>query len=265
MTHQEQIRSLLFTNGTYNSRLLKGRQHLFEWLSSYTGKTNSERVWNVLHKRPLCHCGKLTSYIDFTNGYRTVCSRSCAQGELTFSKSDRHINLWSDPDWAAATSLKMKQTHFKNRSKEKLVKLLQKDIVPLEELQPGFQTEYRWQHKCGEIFSKPFTRVDAIYCPICHVSKGQGQLYEFIRKHYKGDIVVNDRSVIAPKEIDIYLPKLKLGFEFNGKYWHRGDGFREAVKVFEGEEAGIKIINVWEIDWILKRQDEETRILSAIS
>lgn len=265
MTHQEQVQSLLFTNGTYNSRLMKGRHHLFEWLSSYTGKSNSERVWNVLHKRPSCHCGKLTSYIDFVNGYRAVCSRSCAQGgALAFSKSERHINLWSNPDWAAATSLRMKQTHFKNRSKKKLDELLEKQIVPLDDLSPGFDNEYRWQHVCGEIFVKPFKRTFSIYCPKCHVSKGQGQLYEFIRQNYAEAMIVNDRQMIAPKEIDIYLPALRLGFEFNGKYWHRGNGHREEEKVLDAWAEHIRLINVWELNWIKDRKTEQAKILAIL-
>ena len=34
------------------------------------------------------------------------------------------------------------------------------------------------------------------------------------------EIVENSREIIKPYELDIYLPKLKIAFEFNGLYWH---------------------------------------------
>lgn len=34
------------------------------------------------------------------------------------------------------------------------------------------------------------------------------------------NIKYNDRSIIKPYEIDIYLPDFNLGFEYNGKGWH---------------------------------------------
>jgi very-short-patch-repair endonuclease len=106
-----------------------------------------------------------------------------------------------------------------------------------------------------------------LFCPKCHVSKGQGELYELIRKSYSGKIVANDRTAIAPKEIDIYLPALKLGFEFNGKYWHPGDGEREAQKSAEAAAAGITIIHVWEKEWVQKalRDKLVAQVLAAIS
>ncbi len=39
-----------------------------------------------------------------------------------------------------------------------------------------------------------------------------------ISDFYKGEIIQNYK--IDRQEIDIYLPDLKIGFEFNGLYWH---------------------------------------------
>lgn len=50
------------------------------------------------------------------------------------------------------------------------------------------------------------------------------------------------RNQIYGKEIDIYLPLLKIGIEYNGKYYHqnRKDKDREKINFFQ--EKGIKII-----------------------
>jgi len=267
MNKQDLIKTKLFSNNRYDSRRLKGREKEFEWLDQYEGETYSERIWNVLHRRPVCHCGKKTSYIDFTNGYRSVCSRKCAQKALAPAKSARHSTLWNNPEWVHSTTTKMREAHYSIRAARKLAELAEKEIVCLDEItaENNFNKIYRWQHKCGEVFLKSFKRTYSIYCPKCHVSKGQGQLYELIRKNYAGTILVNDRTAIEPLEIDIYLPEMNLGFEFNGKYWHRGDGVREAAKVFEAQEAGIRLVNIWELEWIKDRKNQELMVLKQLS
>ncbi len=261
--HQALIRETLFEGGTYCPRKWRAASTLV-WLQNYDGDVLSEKVWNVLYVRPLCHCGNKTRYINFNEGYRMSCSAKCAQGLLAQSKSARHSDLWNNPKWVEKTSLRMKQAHFNARVSKKLAELLEKQIVPLDELKPGFDNEYRWQHSCGEIFVKSFKRTFSIYCPKCHVSKGQGELYEFIRRHYNGEIIVNDRTKIAPLEIDIYLPELQLGFEFNGKYWHTSGGVREEAKCFEAQEVGVKIVNVWEVEWNKNKDKTKQEVLSYL-
>jgi hypothetical protein len=34
------------------------------------------------------------------------------------------------------------------------------------------------------------------------------------------DVILNDRSIISPLELDIYIPDKKIAIEFNGSYWH---------------------------------------------
>jgi hypothetical protein len=56
-------------------------------------------------------------------------------------------------------------------------------------------------------------------------------------------------------EIDIYLPDLKIGFEFNGLYWHsdkykKKDYHLEKTKHFN--DRGIHLIHIWEDDWDLR-------------
>ena len=59
-------------------------------------------------------------------------------------------------------------------------------------------------------------------CTICYPigdsqSIKEKELLEFIKSIYSGEIIQSYRDGL---EIDIYLPELKLGFEFNGLYWH---------------------------------------------
>ena len=45
-------------------------------------------------------------------------------------------------------------------------------------------------------------------------------LLNFIKNNYNGIIIENDRIILDGKELDIYLPELKLTFEFNDLKYH---------------------------------------------
>ena len=58
-------------------------------------------------------------------------------------------------------------------------------------------------------------------CFLQTYSKGEKELCQYIKSLYSGEILENTRKFIGGKELDIYLPELKLAFEYNGEYWHK--------------------------------------------
>jgi hypothetical protein len=106
-------------------------------------------------------------------------------------------------------------------------------------------------------------------CTICHPindssSLKENELYKFISDIYKNNIIRNYRNEI---EIDIYLPDIKLGFEFNGLYWHSEkwkDKWYHLKKREHFQKLGIRIINIWEDDWLQKRPIIESQIINWI-
>jgi len=52
-------------------------------------------------------------------------------------------------------------------------------------------------------------------------SKGELEIYNFVKLLLPNEEVIsNIRSVISPKELDIYIPFKKFAIEYNGLYWH---------------------------------------------
>lgn len=98
-------------------------------------------------------------------------------------------------------------------------------------------------------------------CTICNnfeVNKKSGQelkILEFIKSIYNGEIKTNVKTLINPFEIDIYIPELKIGIEFNGLYWH-SDKFKDKNYHYEKhmrcKNIGIDLLQIWEDDWIYK-------------
>ena len=74
-------------------------------------------------------------------------------------------------------------------------------------------------------------------------------LLEYIQSIYTGEIISGYRDAL---EIDIYLPDLKIGIEFNGLYWH-SEKFKESnyhinkLNYFKEKDIDIKFI--WEDDF----------------
>lgn len=68
----------------------------------------------------------------------------------------------------------------------------------------------------------------------------------------------NCRNVLpSGKEIDIYIPSNKLAIEFDGLYWHNElnkDKDYHLNKTIECEKFGIKLIHIFEDEWINKRE-----------
>ena len=96
----------------------------------------------------------------------------------------------------------------------------------------------------------------------------QIEVLNFIKENYDGEIVSNVKNIINPYEIDIYLPDLKLGFEFNGVFWHSNkfkDKEYHLNKYKKSVDNEIKLCTIWEDDWTLKREICESFILNKIS
>lgn len=115
-------------------------------------------------------------------------------------------------------------------------------------------------------------RFNRSFCSYCNdkykTSSGEKELNEYICSLYKNKIERNNRKVLKGKEIDIYLPELNIGFEFNGTYWHMDERFYKPTdfnkpknktaeeiwlydnqKIKLAEEEGIKLIQIKQYDW----------------
>jgi hypothetical protein len=102
-------------------------------------------------------------------------------------------------------------------------------------------------------------------CTICNPigdssSIKENEVYNYIKEIYDGKIIKSYRDRL---EIDVYIPELKIGFEFNGLYWHS-----EANKEYNYHlnktnyfnDKGIKVIHIWEDDWDFKKDIIKSQI-----
>jgi len=138
-------------------------------------------------------------------------------------------------------------------------------------------SEYVIKHEsCGhkftiqiQLFRKRLKNNEEV-CIICNpisnnTSMGEKEIYNFIKESFNGEIIENDR--IENKEIDIYLPELKLGFEYNGLYWHselnKPKNYHKIKSDFFNN-IGINLIQIWEDDWEFKKDIVKSIIINKI-
>ena len=87
-------------------------------------------------------------------------------------------------------------------------------------------------------------------------------------KEVRPDAIANVRDVLPDrKEIDVYVPALKLGFEFDGLYWHSELYHDKAYHIAKTEAAasvGVRLIHVFEDEWLLREDIVRAKISAML-
>jgi hypothetical protein len=100
-------------------------------------------------------------------------------------------------------------------------------------------------------------------------SKPEKELINFIKSHYSGDIITNNKKLVKGFEIDIFLPELNLAFEFNGLFWHsESKGKNRKYHLYKTEEClkqNIQLIHIFEDEWVYKPDIVKSRILNLLN
>lgn len=104
-------------------------------------------------------------------------------------------------------------------------------------------------HWCTDL--SLFDGKELIY-PNAGISNKERSITEYVVSHFSGELLNNNRSVISPLELDIYLPDLKLAIEFNGNYWHSEQYVSKNYHINKTnlcKEKGIQLIHIFEHQW----------------
>lgn len=120
--------------------------------------------------------------------------------------------------------------------------------------------------KHGSFLQTPSNHLAGNGCPRCalehsakHRSKGQFAISQFI-EDIGYDIVSNDREIIKPYEIDIFIPKLNIGIEYHGDYFHSYNAAetkeqreKHLLKLELCLKHNIQLLQFYEHEWNAKK------------
>lgn len=150
-------------------------------------------------------------------------------------------------------------------------------IIPLfQKQQLQRSDEFQWKCvKCGNVFKQK------IYCtnhnkqfrylPRClkcypkmyGYSQTQKQIRQFCQCYY--NVIANSFKILNRKQLDIYIPQIKLAIQVNGIYWHsRQSGTPlnyHLDKTLQCQRLGIRLIHIWQDQWINNSQQIKNKLI----
>lgn len=96
-------------------------------------------------------------------------------------------------------------------------------------------------------------------CQFCHplstTSKAELEIGNYIES-LNFTIERNNRTIISPKEIDIYVPSVNLGIEYNGLFWHDAEKVGKTHhlnKSIAAKEKDIMLLHIFSDEWESKK------------
>lgn len=99
------------------------------------------------------------------------------------------------------------------------------------------------------------------------ISSGEREIGMFLDQH-NIQYNTNDRSIIHPFELDIYIPQHNLAIEYCGLYWHseqKGkDKWYHHNKWKRCMEQGVQLLTVYEDEWQQVQQQVKQKILHLL-
>ena len=122
--------------------------------------------------------------------------------------------------------------------------------------------------KCKECFRKWETALERHFygtdrkpgCPYCFSSAEEREICDFVSQ-LGFTTRNNDKDTIRPYELDIHIEEHKKAIEFNGVYWHseerNSNKNAHLSKLMRCQSKGIKLMQVWEDDWNIRRSAVE--------
>lgn len=261
-----------------------------ECRKKYLPRTIQAREETLLKKYGVHNISSLQSIKDIKSKkaferYGTTC---VFQSEEIKSKIRKTCLKKYGVDWAAKSKIVVDKVKAaaKNRTPEEKAKVganvkaaAKKRFLPilierfkkynLEFVNPeeyeGYNNFYHKTNKeysfrcliCGTEFQRLLhTGHDPRYwCPTCNknlISQPEKELAAWMGKYF--NISCNNRQLIAPLELDIFIPDKNIAIEFNGLYFHSSKPSRYHLeKTLKCEEKGIKLIHIFEDEWYFKK------------
>lgn len=123
----------------------------------------------------------------------------------------------------------------------------------------------------GEFWQEASSHLSGCGCPKCVglVSKAEEEIKQFILENFNIEILSNNRDILSDgKELDIYIPSLKVAFEYNGMIWHSERFGRNKDyhlnKTIDCLKQGIKLYHIYEYEWLNKKTAVKNNILQIL-
>lgn len=120
----------------------------------------------------------------------------------------------------------------------------------------------------GEFEQLPYDHLSNHGCGKCtsSISNGEKEINTFLLLNGIKTIT-SSMSIIKPNQLDIFIPKHNLAIEYNGLYWHnetRIPNDYHLNKINVCQKQGIRLIHIFEDEWLNKQEIVKSRLLNIL-
>jgi len=254
----------------------------------------------------VCKCGEKTTFNrNWKDGYRKYCSPKCAQTDKKTKEKRKKTNLKKYGVDNVAKNLDIKKKteetnlerygHKSSFQNKEVREKWKKTVMDKYGVDHYFKTDdfkikakNYYLQKWGVEHQLDVEEVKERIKNTClkrygvttylNTEHSRSSIKKYNRSSYEKDIcnwfdslnikyTVNDRKIIKPLSLDIYLEEYKLAIEFNGLYWH-SELFKEKnyhlIKTTRCIDNDIQLIHIWEDDWLNREDVIKSMILNKI-
>lgn len=168
------------------------------------------------------------------------------------------------------------QVKIKNTRNIKSIEFCkQNNCIPLKDLDVDYSVKDSIFHSRLLLFNdRYYVKKEDINEILNHTPKSTGQsvvenaISSYIKSIYTGKIVRNTRSIISPKELDIYMPDKNLAIEIDGIWYHSTNNYTpkdyHLSKTKACEAMNIRLIHITDWEWENKPEICKSIIANAI-
>jgi len=215
-------------------------------------------------------CEKETNFLSIWKGYCKHCSTTCSsldtnvQDKLHKTNFELYgtINGFNTKLTGVHKQEQPRKTLKEAREEQYQIFMQENNCIKREDVLEKYGWMWYWDKVVDLIFckNKAFVRIEDIPKIETYIeetihnnrSHKEMRLLDFIKSIYNGPIKHDCKSIISPKEIDIYLPDLNLGIEFNGTRYHSIEmdtpKSYHLDKSLACREKGIRLIHIYEFE-----------------
>lgn len=117
----------------------------------------------------------------------------------------------------------------------------------------------------GDFLQKAMNHMQGKGCMLCGRNNiSENELAEFLEKFVP---IIRNKRFKGIKELDIFIPSKNIAIEYNGLYWH-SDKFvtknYHLDKTLNCKKEGIRLIHIFEDEWIFKKEIVKSRLINIL-
>lgn len=223
-------------------KMIKEKDNNYEIADDLSYKSLSKDKTKLIHKT----CGNIYE-VQLDNFLKGQKCPNCSHGSIlkTQKEFERDVELYGRGEF------KVLSEYIDCKTK---VRIQHTKCGCIEEIRP-FDFLYNRKNKC-------------LNCKISRESIEENEVREFIKTLGYSPKKIKKKIDGSWYELDIFVEELKIGFEFNGTYWHSEGISKNKLNIFNKMNAyksiGIRVVSIFEDEWLFKNNIVKNKIANIL-